>query len=50
MFIEVAKHSLNDTSLNLRLVPSFLDFKGVFKVSFKKGSFVKLRILKEGEI
>ena len=43
MFIKVIKHSLKDTSLNLRWIPSFLE---VFKVSFKEGGFVKLRCFK----
>ena len=45
MFIKVIKHSLKDTSLNLMSLASF-KCKGVFKVSFEEGGFVKLRIFK----
>ena len=47
MFIKVNKHSLKDTSLNLSPLAS-LKFKGVFKVSFKEGGFVKMIYFKGG--
>ena len=47
MFIKVIKHSLKDTSVNLRSLAS-MKFKGGFKVSFKGGGFVILRFLKGG--
>ena len=46
MFIKVNKHFLKDRSLGRSLAS--LKFKGVFKVSFKEGGFLKQRFFKGG--